>query len=70
MLLKLGNVEGYRLPIVLGGTKDSSLLTIDASLLDGRLNIITGKKETGKSHLSKLLMANLVGYKATVWFLI
>jgi DNA helicase HerA-like ATPase len=64
-LLKLARVDG-KLPIVLGGTKDSSLLTIDASLLDGRLNIITGKKETGKSHLSKLLMANLVGYGATV----
>jgi DNA helicase HerA-like ATPase len=64
-LLKLAKVEG-KLPIVLGSTKDSSLLTIDASSLDGRLNIITGKKETGKSHLSKLLMVNLVGYKATV----
>jgi len=65
MLLKLAKVEG-NLPIILGGTKDSSLLTIDASSLDGRLNIITGKKETGKSHLSKLLMVSLVGYKATV----
>lgn len=64
-LLKLAKVDG-KLPIILGGTKDSSFLTIDASHLDGRLNIITGKKETGKSHLSKLLMANLVGYKATV----
>jgi hypothetical protein len=64
-LLKLAHVDG-KLPMTLGGTKDSSLLTIDASHLDGRLNIITGKKETGKSHLSKLLMANLVGYKATV----
>jgi Helicase HerA, central domain len=65
MLLKLAKVDG-KLPIVIGGTKDSSLLTVDASMLDGRLNIITGKKECGKSHLSKLLMANLVGYKATV----
>ncbi|HXX87627.1 MAG TPA: DUF87 domain-containing protein, partial [Candidatus Acidoferrum sp.] len=64
-LLKLAKTEGT-LPIIIGGTKDSSLLTIDASHLDGRLNIITGKKETGKSHLSKLLMLNLVGYKATV----
>ncbi|MGD0027637.1 MAG: DUF87 domain-containing protein [Candidatus Bathyarchaeia archaeon] len=64
-LLKLAKIEG-KLPIIIGGTKDSSLLTIDASHLDGRLNIITGKKETGKSHLSKLLMINLVGYKATV----
>ena len=65
MLLKLANVNG-NLPIILGGTKDSSLLTIDAGALDGRLNIVTGKKETGKSHLSKLLMVSLVGYKATV----
>jgi hypothetical protein len=65
VLLKLANTEG-KLPIVLGATKDSSLLTIDASSLDGRLNIITGKKETGKSHLSKLLMVNLMQYKATV----
>ncbi|MGB9672350.1 MAG: helicase HerA domain-containing protein, partial [Candidatus Norongarragalinales archaeon] len=64
-LLKLARVNG-ELPIVLGGTKDASLLTIDASSLDGRLNIITGKKETGKSHLSKLLISSLVGYKATV----
>jgi len=64
-LLKLAKVN-EQLPIVLGGTKESSLLTIDASSLDGRLNIITGKKETGKSHLSKLLMLNLIGYKATV----
>ncbi len=65
MLLKLAKVNG-KLPIILGGTKDSSLLTIDAAALDGRLNIITGKKETGKSHLSKLLMVSLVSYKATV----
>ena len=65
MLMKLAKVDG-RLPIILGGTKDSSLLTIDASALDGTLNIITGKKGCGKSHLSKLLMVSLVGYKATV----
>ncbi len=64
-LLKLAKVDG-KLPIILGGTKDSSLLTIDATQLDGTLNIITGKKGCGKSHLSKLLMVNLVGYKATV----
>jgi len=64
-LLRLAKVEG-KLPIMMGSTKDASLLTVDASSLDGRLNIITGKKETGKSHLSKLLMLNLVGYKATV----
>jgi hypothetical protein len=65
MLMKLAKIDG-KLPIILGGTKDSSLLTIDASAIDGMLNIITGKKGCGKSHLSKLLMVNLVGYKATV----
>ena len=64
-LMKLAKVDG-KLPIILGGTKDSSLLTVDATDLDGTLNIITGKKGCGKSHLSKLLMASLVGYKATV----
>jgi hypothetical protein len=64
-LQKLARTDG-KLPIVIGETKDSSLLTIDATSLDGRLNIITGKKETGKSHLSKLLIVNLIGYKATV----
>ena len=63
-LLDLANVKG-RLPILLGATKDNSLLTIDASLLDGGLNIISGKKGTGKSHLSKLLISYLIGYKAT-----
>ncbi len=65
MLMKLARVEG-ELPIILGGTKDGSLLTIDGSAIDGMLNIITGKKGCGKSHLSKLLMVSLVGYKATV----
>ena len=65
MLMKLAKIDG-KLPIILGGTKDSSLLTIDASAVDGMLNIITGKKGCGKSHLSKLLMVSLVGYKATV----
>ena len=65
MLSKLAKVEG-KLPIIIGGTKDSSLLTIDATAVDGTLNIVTGKKGCGKSHLSKLLMASLIGYKATV----
>jgi DNA helicase HerA-like ATPase len=65
MLLKIARVEGNR-PIIIGGTKDASLLTIDATAIDGTLNIITGKKGCGKSHLSKLLMASLIGYNATV----
>ena len=54
------------LPINIGVTKDGAPLNITAHDLDGRLNIITGKKGTGKSHLSKLLVLGLVDYKATV----
>ena len=64
-LLKMAKINGS-LPIKLGKTKDLSSLTIDASALDGRLNIITGKKGCGKSHISKLLIASLVDYKATI----
>ena len=53
-------------PISIGETKDGSELSITAHDLDGRLNIITGKKGTGKSYLSKLLVLGLVNYNATV----
>ena len=58
--------ENEELPINVGVTKDGAPLNITAHDLDGRLNIITGKKGTGKSHLSKLLVLGLVDYKATV----
>jgi len=64
-LVKLANIEGS-LPIMIGETRDSFPLAIDARQLDGRLNIITGKKGTGKSHLSKILALGLVDYGATV----
>lgn len=54
------------LPIQLGETKELSSFSIDARALDGKLNIITGKKETGKSHLSKLLVLGLIDYGAVV----
>ncbi len=64
-LSTLAEIDGT-LPISLGEIKESSHLIIDAHALDGRLNIVTGKKETGKSHLSKLLVLSLVNYGATV----
>jgi len=64
-LLKLIKIN-HSLPIQLGETKDQSPLNIDATALDGKLNIVTGKKETGKSHLSKLLALNLVSHGAPV----
>jgi hypothetical protein len=47
-------------PILLGGIKQNPNFTVDAKTLDGRLNIVTGKKGTGKSHLSKLLAMSLL----------
>jgi hypothetical protein len=64
LLKGAGGDEG--LPINIGETKEASPLNITAHDLDGRLNIITGKKGTGKSHLSKLLVLGLVDYQATV----
>jgi DNA helicase HerA-like ATPase len=51
-------------PILLGGIKHNCKFTIDARTLDGRLNIVTGKKGTGKSHLSKLLAMSLLDHGA------
>jgi hypothetical protein len=61
-LLKIND----KLPIYVGETKELSPLKIDATTLDGKLNIITGKKGTGKSHFSKLLVLSLIEYGAPV----
>jgi DNA helicase HerA-like ATPase len=62
-LLKLIRIN-HSLPIQLGEAKDNSAINIDATALDGKLNIVTGKKGTGKSHLSKLLALSLVNHGA------
>lgn len=64
-LINLANASN-NLPVHLGDTRKSSPLVVDVQSFDGRLNIVTGKKETGKSHLSKLLVLNLIRYGATV----
>ncbi len=64
-LLALARV-GNSLPIQLGETKELSPLSIEARALDGKLSIVTGKKETGKSHLSKLLVLGLMDFGAMV----
>ncbi len=54
-------------PIKLGRTKgDNEDFEIYAEDLDGKLNIVTGKKESGKSHLSKILIRTLVQHGAFV----
>ena len=50
----------------LGSTRRFPHVTSDLGALDGRLNIITGRKGTGKSHLTKLLVTCLVKEGAPV----
>lgn len=50
----------------LGETIEKKQLHVDVGALDGGLNIITGKKGTGKSHISKLLTLSLVNHGAPV----
>ncbi|MEM1585925.1 MAG: ATP-binding protein [Candidatus Bathyarchaeia archaeon] len=64
-LLEVADIVG-RYPIPLGETIEMNQITVDASNLDGKLNIITGRKGVGKSHLSKLLILGLIKYGATV----
>lgn len=46
--------------ISIGTTKDGEQFTVLGESIDGNLSIITGKKESGKSHLSKILVSSLV----------
>jgi hypothetical protein len=64
-LFSLAKREGYRI-IPIGITNSGEAFHINAEALDGRLNIITGKKGTGKSHLAKLIVSKLVEYGAYV----
>ncbi len=50
----------------LGETAEKTQLGVDVRALDGGLSIITGKKGTGKSHMSKLLTLGLVRHGAPV----
>jgi hypothetical protein len=53
-------------PIPVGRAGHEEEFEIYAEDLDGRLTLITGKKESGKSHLSKMLIKTLVQYGAFV----
>lgn len=55
--------NGGRMPVKLGHN-DGEPITVDASGLDGGLNIITGRKGSGKSHLAKLLLLSMSGWGA------
>ncbi|MFH0896533.1 MAG: DUF87 domain-containing protein, partial [Candidatus Bathyarchaeota archaeon] len=60
-MLKLTGIDEKR-SITLGTLKHGTEVTTPLSSIDGRLNIVTGKKGTGKSHLSKLLVLGLVSH--------
>ena len=64
LIAELSNVGGRR-PIAIGECM-GGVLTVNAEAFDGRLTIITGKKETGKSHLAKLLITALAEYGAKI----
>ncbi|HWS20658.1 MAG TPA: DUF87 domain-containing protein [Nitrososphaera sp.] len=53
-------------PIPVGRAGHEEEFEIYAEDLDGKLTLITGKKESGKSHLSKMLIKTLVQYGAFV----
>src|SRR3989454_1874320 len=53
---------GHR-PVKVGHTNGEPV-QIDATGLDGGLNIITGRKGSGKSHLAKLLLLSMAGWGA------
>jgi DNA helicase HerA-like ATPase len=46
--------------IRLGTVDDDSTFSIQAEALDGKITVITGRKESGKSHLAKILLRGLL----------
>lgn len=52
--------------ILLGECANGEGFHINAEDLDGRLNIVTGRKEAGKSHMAKLLVSGLLDHGARV----
>jgi hypothetical protein len=62
-LYSLISSEGSR-SITLGSSVSGEDFHVNAEDLDGRLNIITGRKEAGKSHMAKLLVSGLLDHGA------
>ncbi|HUV97948.1 MAG TPA: DUF87 domain-containing protein, partial [Candidatus Paceibacterota bacterium] len=56
--------DGYL--VHLGESMEEKQFHVDVRALDGSLNIVTGKKGTGKSHVSKLLTLSLISHGAPV----
>jgi hypothetical protein len=58
----VGSLGSRRIQI--GCVDSSSQFSIPAEALDGRITVITGRKESGKSHLAKMLLRGLLEYGA------
>ena len=54
--VELLGVRGIRI----GSVDSESVFSIPAEALDGRITVITGRKESGKSHLAKILLRGLL----------
>jgi hypothetical protein len=63
-LLDYSEADGYL--VHLGESLEEKQFHVDVRALDGSLNIVTGKKGTGKSHVSKLLTLSLISHGAPV----
>jgi hypothetical protein len=63
-LLDHSEADGYL--VHLGESMEKKQFHVDVRALDGSLNIVTGKKGTGKSHVSKLLTLSLISHGAPV----
>jgi len=63
-LLDHSKADGYL--VHLGESMEGKQFQVDVRALDGSLNIVTGKKGTGKSHVSKLLTLSLISHGAPV----
>ncbi len=53
-----------RRKIKIGRVDSSSEFSINAEGLDGRITVITGRKESGKSHLAKMILRGLLEHEA------
>ncbi len=53
-----------RRDIKIGSVDSESEFSISAESLDGRITVITGRKESGKSHLAKMLLRGLLEHGA------
>jgi uncharacterized protein len=50
--------------IRIGKVDSESVFSVQAEALDGRITVITGRKESGKSHLAKILLRGLLENQA------